>query len=145
MYSAWLRRELYQNIFPSVKRKPLSVISPSDSSFGWHNTTGLSCHLGENILVYRLWSHVSKICIMTHDGETVGFRKRLRHYVLANILVGVGGGDHKQHGWGVFCIDLTVLTQKSRYILYNSKLLTINIVHGIQWSTLYLSAVAEFC
>ena len=49
---------LYQNISPSVIRKPLRVMSPSAFSNGWHNAPVLSCHLGTDILACHPRSHV---------------------------------------------------------------------------------------
>ena len=49
---------LYQNISPSVTRKPWLVMSPSAFGIGWHNAPRLSCLLGANILVCYPRSHV---------------------------------------------------------------------------------------
>jgi hypothetical protein len=71
-YITWLLGRVYQNIFPSVKGKPWSVMSPSAFGIGWRNTPGLSCHLGKNILVYHPRSHVIYcMYIVCSDNQTI--------------------------------------------------------------------------
>uniref|UniRef100_K1PUZ4 Uncharacterized protein n=1 Tax=Magallana gigas TaxID=29159 RepID=K1PUZ4_MAGGI len=41
----------YQNICPEVTGKPRNAMSPDAEGRGRHNTPGLSCHRGTNILV----------------------------------------------------------------------------------------------